>query len=237
MLEVTLPSAFLAGLLTFLAPCTLPLVPAYLAFLAGSAKPNESVVFKRALAFVLGFSTIIIGMGIFVSQLGRFVAEYRSVLLMVGGVLFAVFGASLLGLFQIPIQSKGLPASLHPHSNLAAYGLGVVFAFGWSPCVGPILGSIYVLAAQSGSSLFGTLLLTAFAIGHGVPFLFFAYFYEKSFKAIEFLSRYTEKINKGAGVILIVLGLFMIFGKYAYVVEFFRHILSGGWQEQIMNYL
>lgn len=237
MLEVTLPSAFLAGLLTFLAPCTLPLVPAYLAFLAGSAKPNESVVFKRALAFVLGFSTIVIGMGIFVSQLGRFVTQYRSVLIMVGGVLFTLFGASLLGLLRIPLKGKGLPASLHPHSNLAAFGLGVVFAFGWSPCVGPIMGSIYVLAAQSGSSLYGSLLLAGFAIGHGVPFLFFAYFYEKSFKAVDLLSRYTEKVNKWAGAILVVIGLFMIFGKYVYIVEFFRHLLGGNWQDSLMNYL
>jgi cytochrome c-type biogenesis protein len=237
MLEVTLPSAFLAGILTFLAPCTLPLVPAYLAFLAGSKKTNESVVFKRALFFILGFSSIIILMGLFVSQIGQFIVQYRSVLVMIGGLLFIIFGASLLNFFRIPINMSGMPTSMKPDSNLAAFGLGIVFAFGWSPCIGPILGSIYVLAAGSGSVFYGGLLLIAYAIGHGIPFLIFAYFYDKSFKMVSKLSAYTEKLNKVAGVILIVIGLFMLFGKYAVLVGFFKEFMSGGWQNSLMNYL
>lgn len=237
MLEVTLPSAFLAGILTFLAPCTLPLVPAYLAFLAGSKKTTDSVVFKRALFFILGFSSIIILMGLFVSEIGRFIVQYRSILIMIGGLLFVLFGASLLNFFRIPINMSGLPTSMKPDSNLAAYGLGIVFAFGWSPCIGPILGSIYVLAAGTGSVMYGGLLLFAYAIGHGIPFLIFAYFYDKSFKLVSRLSAYTEKLNKGAGVILVIIGLFMLFNQYAVLINFFKEILSGDWQQYIMNFI
>lgn len=235
MFEVTLPAAFLAGLITFLAPCTLPLVPAYIAFLAGNSKKDESVLVKRATSFVLGFSTIIIILGVFVSEVGRFVMTYRSTLVAVGGVLFIFFGISLLGIIKIPAASQRIPARLRPNSNFGAFVLGVVFAFGWSPCVGPILGSIYILAAQSESSLKGTMLLAAYALGHGAPFILFAYFYDKSTKTITFLSKYTEKINKGAGIILIIIGLFMLFGKYGVFLDLFRHLLNGGWQNKLMN--
>ncbi len=237
MLEVTLPSAFIAGILTFLAPCTLPLVPAYLAFLAGSAKAEESVVFKRAVYFISGFSLVIIMMGLFVAQIGKFVVQYRSLLVMAGGILFILFGASLLNLIRIPISMKGLPTFMKPDSNFAAFGLGIAFAFGWSPCIGPILGSIYFLAAESGSFMIGGLLLLTYAIGHGIPFLIFAYFYDKSFKTVSKLSLYIGKINKGAGVVLILIGLFMLLGKYAVFLDFFKNILDGNWQQSLMNYL
>ncbi len=237
MLEVSITSAFVAGLLTFLAPCTLPLIPAYIAFLAGNSKKEESVLVKRSISFVLGFSTLIITIGVFVSQIGRFVTANRGLLVMIGGGLFILFGISLLGLIKIPIDSSGLPAKLRPNSNFAAFMLGIVFAFGWSPCVGPILGSIYVLAAQSGSSLEGTLLLSAYALGHGLPFVLFAYFYDKSTKAVDILSKWTSKINKGAGLILIIIGLFMILGKYGVLLDFFNHIFNGSWQNSLLDYM
>lgn len=235
MFEVTLPAAFLAGLITFLAPCTLPLVPAYIAFLAGHSKKEESILVKRALSFVAGFSLVVVALGVFVSSLGRFVMTYRSILVAIGGALFILFGISLLGFIKIPAVSQNISPKLRPNSNFGAFLFGVIFAFGWSPCVGPILGSIYILAAQSESSLKGTMLLVAYAIGHGLPFVLFAYFYDKSARAINFLSKYTDKINKGAGVILVVIGLFMLLGKYAVFLDLFRHILNGGWQNSLMN--
>ncbi len=238
MLEVSLFSAFLAGFLTFLAPCTLPLVPAYLAFLAGGTGPaEESKVFQRALSFMAGFSAVIILLGVFVNQIGRYVATYRGVLTMAGGLLFVVFGLMLLGFIRIPMQTRGLPSYLRPTNNYIAAVLGVVFAFGWSPCVGPILGSIYVLAAQADTVLRGTLLLTLYALGHSLPFILLAYFYDKSFRVVSVLSRYSERISRGAGVLMIVIGLFMLFGQYGYLLSLFGKVIDGNWQEHLLNYL
>lgn len=238
MLEVSLFSAFLAGFLTFLAPCTLPLVPAYLAFLAsGTGKVDERKIFQRAIAFMTGFSLVIVLLGIFVNQLGRYVAAYRGELIMVGGLLFVVFGLSLLGIIKIPVQSRGMPAFLKPTSNFAAGLLGVLFAFGWSPCVGPILGSIYVLAAQADTAFRGTLLLVLYALGHSLPFILLAYFYERSFRVVALLAKYSERISRAAGIILVIIGLFMLFGQYGFLLSLFGKVIDGDWQQKLLNYL
>lgn len=238
MLEVSLFSAFLAGFLTFLAPCTLPLVPAYLAFLASeTGKVDEKKIFQRALAFMAGFSLVIVVMGVFVNHLGRYMAAYRGELIMVSGLLFSVFGLSLLGIIRIPVQSRGMPAFLRPTSGFATFLLGVLFAFGWSPCVGPILGSIYVLAAQAETALKGTLLLVLYAMGHSLPFILLAYFYERSFKVVAVLTKYSEKISRAAGIILVIIGLFMLFGQYGFLLSLFGKIIDGDWQQKLLNYL
>ncbi|HXK37538.1 MAG TPA: cytochrome c biogenesis CcdA family protein [Candidatus Paceibacterota bacterium] len=238
MLDVSLFSAFFAGLLTFLAPCTLPLVPAYLAFLASeTGKLDEKKIFQRALAFMVGFSSVIVLLGVFVNQLGRYIAAYRGELIMFGGLLFVLFGLTLLGVIKIPVRSAGMPAFLKPTSNFAVGLLGVVFAFGWSPCVGPILGSIYVLAAQADTVVRGTLLLVLYAVGHSLPFILLAYFYERSFKVVSVLSRYSEKISRGAGIILVIIGLFMLVGQYGFLLSIFGKFVDGDWQEKLLNYL
>lgn len=238
MLEVSLFSAFLAGFLTFLAPCTLPLVPAYLAFLASeTGKVDEKKIFQRALAFMTGFSLVIVLLGVFINHVGRYVAAYRGELIMVGGLLFVLFGLSLLGVIVIPVQSRGLPAFMKPTSALSVGILGALFAFGWSPCVGPILGSIYVLAAQADTVLWGTLLLVFYAIGHSLPFILLAYFYERSFKVVSVLAKYSEKISRAAGIILVIIGLFMLIGQYGFLLSLFGKVIDGNWQEKLLNYL
>ncbi len=237
MVDVTIFSAFLAGLVTFLAPCTLPLVPAYLAFLAGSETPERHQIVKKAFAFVSGFGSAIVILALFVSQIGRFVSQYRNILLSIGGILFMLFGLSLLRVFRIPLQSKGLPTFLAPTSHFAAFLLGFVFTFGWSPCVGPILGSIYVLAAQSGSVFLGTTLLLAYVLGHSIPFLLLAFFYERSFSIVKTLSRYTPYVNTFAGIVLVVIGFLMMIGKFGLVFGFFSWVFDGSWQDILTRFL
>lgn len=238
MLEVSLFSAFLAGFLTFLAPCTLPLVPAYLAFLASeTGKVDEKKIFQRAIAFMAGFSLVIVLLGVFVNHIGRYVAVYRGELIMFSGLLFVIFGLSLFGVIRIPVSGRGLPAFMKPTSNIAVGFLGVLFAFGWSPCVGPILGSIYVLAAQANTALWGTLLLVFYALGHSLPFILLAYFYERSFTVVAALSKYAEKISRAAGIILVIIGAFMLFGQYGFLLSLFGKLVDGDWQAKLLDYL
>ncbi len=237
MFEVALPSAFIAGIITFLAPCTLPLLPAYLAFLAGSSKKDEKVLTQRAISFISGFSLIVILLGVFVSSIGRFVTSHRNTLIMIGGILFIFFGLSLLNIINVINKQISIPVKFKPNSNYSAFLFGVIFSFGWSPCVGPILGSIYVLASSYDSFIKGLMLLFAYVLGHGIPFVLFAYFYERASKMVKILSKYTEAINKTAGAVLLIIGLFMIFGKYGTFIQFFMNIFNGGWQDKLLNFL
>ncbi len=238
MYEVSLVSAFFAGIITFLAPCTLPLVPGYIAFLAGNSKKDEKVLVKRSISFISGFSSVIILIGLFVSSIGKFINSNRSLLVAIGGVLFIFFGVYLLGLFRLPILERhSVKFKFKPTSNFSAFLFGVVFSFGWSPCFGPILGSIFVLSSQFDSVIKGFLLLFVYTLGHGIPFILFAYFYDKTNSAVKILSKYSEKINKGAAVFLIVIGLFMVFGKYSMFLDAFKDIFNGSWQNSLLDYM
>lgn len=178
-------SAFTAGVLMFLAPCTLPLVPAYLGFISGvSTKELEDKdkgaavrkrVFFNGLFFVLGFSVIFILFGVFAGIFGGSIGDFRIWLGRIGGVLVVLFGLSMLGIFKLPFFSRGaafrIPAFLQVGKFSSSFIIGAAFAFGWTPCVGPILASILLLASTKASALMGGLLLAIFSLGLAVPFI------------------------------------------------------------------
>ena len=224
MLDISVISAFIGGLLTFLAPCTLPLIPAYLAFIGGSVsteKKHGSVrrgLLLNALAFVLGFSVIFILFGMASGAVGTYLVLYRKLLAQIGGVVVLLFGISMLGFFTLPSLSATwggfIPKWLKPGTLKGSFLLGLLFALGWSPCLGPILGTIYILAITKGTILSGGALLFVYALGLAIPFLFVAFLYGSAWTYVPTLSKYLPIISKIGAVLLIVIGILLIIGQF-----------------------
>jgi cytochrome c-type biogenesis protein len=215
--------ALLAGLLSFLSPCVLPIVPPYLAYMGGISMGEMTAggaarrrVILPALFFVLGLSTIFLLLGFTASAFGTFVLQNQMLLAQVSGVIVIIFGLHFLGVFRIPILDREmrLDAGERGGSALGAYVLGLAFAFGWTPCIGPQLGAILSLAAQEGSTQRGTLLLGVYALGLGLPFLLAAIFVERSIGLMQRIKPYMRLIERLMGGLLILVGLALLTGAF-----------------------
>jgi cytochrome c-type biogenesis protein len=219
MIDISVVSAFLAGLLTFLAPCTLPILPGFISFLAGAHKDESKWhSFMIAVGFAAGFSVVFIMLGILTGIFGTFFIGHRTVISQVGGIIIIIFGLSMLGL---PLLTKLPSIILHrvpraaPKGVLQSVVFGTVFALSWSPCLGPVLGTILILATTKGGALNGALLLFVFSLGYTLPFLVLAGFLDSLKQKIASLSIYTPMINKVGGVLVVIVGLSFVFGNYA----------------------
>jgi cytochrome c-type biogenesis protein len=248
MLDVSFLSALLGGLLTFLAPCTLPLIPAYIGFLGGSSsgsgKLHDSAALRRrihvnALLFVLGFSLIFILFGLVSGTLGKFLILHRAVISSLGGIFVIGFGLIMLGYIPFPnlFARVGLPPWLHPGKPFSAFLLGLLFALGWSPCLGPILGTILLLAGASGTALYGGYLLAVYSLGLAIPFLLVAFLYGSAFTYIAPLARYLPIIEKCAGIFLILIGVLLLIGDFGLLNVWFTDTLSWDWYENLMYFM
>ena len=181
MLNVSLPAAALGGLISFLSPCVLPLVPPYLSFLAGTtfeelARGDDRAVRRRALwaalLFVAGFTTVFVLLGATASALGQFVRQYLTVLSTVAGIAIIVMGLHFLGIFRVGLLYREARVNVEKPVGLwGAYVMGLAFAFGWTPCIGPILASILAVAGSETSVAQGALLLAVYSVGLGLPFI------------------------------------------------------------------
>ena len=221
--SVGLAAAFAAGLLSFLSPCVLPLIPAYLSFMTGMssaelADPDRRTarVMVPALLFVLGFSFVFVALGASASVLGGFVVQYRSVLEKVGGLLVIGFGMLMLGIVKVPWlygEARADMSSARAFGKAAAFVMGMAFAAGWTPCVGPILGTILGLASASGSVGQGALLLVAYSVGLGLPFLAVALLFDRATPLLRWLNRHSLVVNRAAGTVLIAIGLLILTGR------------------------
>ncbi len=223
-------SAFIAGVLTFFAPCTLPLVPAFLGIISGAriedlknpeiAKTVRWRIFKNAVFYVLGFSLVFISFGVAFSYLGTLFV-IQELLEKVGGLLIIAFGLVLLGWLRIPWLSSekqiAVPRLFHNVSLANSFLLGAIFALGWSPCIGPLLGSILLLASTSGTVFEGTFLLVVFSIGLGLPFLITSLLIGKAFTAFGRWGSILSVLNKVAGIFLVVIGFLLISGNFSLV--------------------
>jgi cytochrome c-type biogenesis protein len=214
--------ALLAGVLSFLSPCVLPIVPPYLAYMGGISVGEMKDGSQRyrvilpALFFVMGLSTVFLVLGFTASAFGAFVLNNQVLLARISGVIVIIFGLHFLGIFNIPLLHREMrvDAGDRGGSALGAYVLGLAFAFGWTPCIGPQLGAILSLAAQEGSMERGTLLLGVYALGLGLPFLLAAVFIEKSMHLMAKLKRYMKLIERLMGGLLIVVGLALVTGAF-----------------------
>jgi len=215
--------ALLAGVLSFLSPCVLPIVPPYLAYMGGvsvtdmeEAKARRSTLLAAAF-FVLGLSTIFLLLGLAASALGRALLQYQDWFLIIAGVTVMIFGAHFIGIFRIPFLDREarLEAGDQGGSALGAYLLGLAFAFGWTPCLGPILSAILGLAASEADLAKGTTLLAAYALGLGVPFLLVAAFFPRLTGAMAWMKRNLDRIERTSGLLLWTVGLMMLTGQFS----------------------
>lgn len=216
--------AGLAGFLSFLSPCVLPIVPPYLAYMSGvSLRDMEGSAARRgpvllaASFFVLGLSTVFLILGLAASALGRALLQYQDWFVIGAGAVIMIFGLHFIGIFRIGFMDREarLDAGDQGGSAFGAYLLGLAFAFGWTPCLGPILGAILSMAASQADIHRGLLLLAGYAVGLGIPFLLVAAFFPALKGPMAFLRRHLDRIEKVSGLLLWTVGLMMLTGQFA----------------------
>ena len=215
--------AFVAGLISFLSPCVLPIVPPYIAYMSGVAlteienrKGRQKIVFT-ALFFVLGLSTVFIFLGFSASAIGAIFFEYQTLLNTIAGLVIMLFGLHFLGIYRLQLLDREARFEVENYQGtvFGSYVLGLAFAFGWTPCIGPQLGAILSLAASNGSIVKGTVLLAFYAMGLGIPFLIFAIFINRLEGFLKFFKQYFKIIERIMGLLLWTVGLLMLTGGFS----------------------
>jgi len=218
---VSFSAVFIAGLLTFLSPCILPLVPAYISYITGVSfdelKGAESrLIRKKALVhslfFVLGFSLVFIALGASATRLGTFLVQYRTAITKVGGALVIIFGLYLMGVFRLSFfdRERKITFKLRKGSKFGAFLLGVTFAAAWTPCIGPILGSILTLAATKETVLQGVGLLGVYSLGIAVPFIISAFLINTFLSYFAVFKKYMPYVRFICGLLLVIMGLLLL---------------------------
>ena len=226
-MDVSYGGSFLAGLLSFLSPCVLPLVPPYLCFLAGTTfqalehqgDDTDRAALARvrwtALAFVLGFSTVFVSMGATASAVGQLIAEYHPVLAKIAGVIIILLGLQFLGVFRIGFLQRDarFDGPKKPMGVVGAYVVGLAFAFGWTPCVGPVLAAILMVAATGDGPWSGAGLLAVYSAGIGLPFLGAAFAVGPFLGFMKRFRRHLGVVEKVMGLLLIATGILFVTGS------------------------
>lgn len=219
-MDVSPFGALFAGLLSFLSPCVLPLVPAYLAVLTAGGEGRWRAVWRAAL-FILGFTSVFILLGLAASTLGGLLRAHRPLLGRIGGVAVILLGLHQLGILRLaPLYRErrlGMPSG---GSAPAALVIGMVFALGWTPCLGPVLGSILMLAGVKGGALQGAILLAAYSLGLALPFLAAALSLDTLRNRLRVLVRYTRYFEMAGGILLVILGLLLACGWLGILARF-----------------
>jgi cytochrome c-type biogenesis protein len=215
-------TAFAAGVISFLSPCVLPLVPGYVSFVAGSsledlrdgAAPRVPALLLAA-TFVLGFSAVFVAFGASATALGTLLLSYKVQLGMIAGVVVTLFGLHLLGLTPLRLMNQEVRFHVETSGGRAAgaFLLGIAFAFGWTPCIGPVLGAILTLGASTGDVAKGATLLAVYSLGLGLPFLLAALFTGALLGRLRVLGRAGRNLQRAAGGLLVAMGLLMVTGQ------------------------
>ena len=205
--------AFLEGIITFISPCLLPMLPIYLSYFAGGGEQNTRRTLTAAAGFVTGFTALFVAMGALAGTLGSFVARHQTVVNLVCGLIVIFFGLNFLGVIKVTLFRGSRHAVQTGNMNFfSALVFGMVFSVGWTPCVGAFLGSALALASQQGNVVGGMLMLLAYSLGLGVPFLLSALLIDRLKTAFDWIKRHYDIINKVCGGFLILVGLLMATG-------------------------
>ncbi|MEO5679191.1 MAG: cytochrome c biogenesis protein CcdA [Acidimicrobiales bacterium] len=255
LLAVSLPSAlapgmviaFLAGALSFLSPCVLPLVPSYLSLMSGvgaselavATKVDQRRLLRSTLLFVAGYSAVFTALGALASTVGGFLFDHKLGLQKVSGVLIVVMGLAIAGLVRPAVFDRERRFHVSP-SALGSYAppvMGAAFAFGWSPCIGPVLGAILGLAAQSASLGRGVLLLLAYSAGLGVPFVASGVAFGRLTGAFSWVKRHFGVINLVSGLLLAGFGLLLLTGSVTDVVRWLQDVMRALGLDTLANSL
>ncbi|HZE26976.1 MAG TPA: cytochrome c biogenesis protein CcdA [Terriglobales bacterium] len=235
MSSLPLPlAAFFAGLISFLSPCVLPLVPGYVSLISGAGveelKAHDGQLFRKVMlnsaAFILGFSIVFIALGAISTEVGQILRFYKSTLARVAGVVIIVFGLHLTGIFKI--KALYTDARLHRvqggSTPWGAFVIGFAFAFGWTPCVGPILAVILGLAAAQDSVLKGIFLLAIYSLGLAVPFLLTSLGIGRFLKFYSRFRSHMHALEVASGALLIALGVLLVFGRFTLLASYFSFL-------------
>lgn len=230
MFDVNLPVAFGAGLVSFFAPCVVPLLPAYVGYVTGvSVKDLKDKGYEKfrkqmllsSIFYILGFSVVFVLLGTAVASLGAVFRTYDHVIQRVGGLIILILGLEFAGLLNFPFLARtrqfALPAWVNKLGELRAFVIGLIFATAWTPCVGAVLGSILALAAVSGTAVRGATLLFVYSLGISLPFLVVSMTLVAAPKYLSFINKHVGKISMVAGIILAILGLLLLTDTYKYL--------------------
>jgi cytochrome c-type biogenesis protein len=235
--EVTLLAAFAAGFLSFVSPCVLPLIPGYISFVSGvsveemrgDAAPATSrlQVFLTSLAFVIGFSIVFVLLGASATAIGKFMFAKLPLLSKIAGVILIIFGLHTMGVFRIAFleAEKRVHSQRKPAGPLGAMLVGVAFAFGWTPCIGPILGGILAIAGSKNTVAEGITLLAVYSLGLGIPFLITSLAINQFFGAAKRIRRYYHAIELVSGALLIAIGVLIISGQLTIITRYLQPYL------------
>ncbi len=251
-----IPSAFIAGVLMFLAPCTLPIIPGYLVFIAAvpvtplsnsphSARENNVKrrrrILKNALFFVLGFSIIFILLGTFAATLGSLLGSYRDFLSRASGGMIILFGLMMLNFIRLPFVGgewhAKIPSFLTVGRSESSFLIGALFALGWSPCIGPILGTILLFASNATTIAQGALLLGVFSLGLGVPFILTALLIDTAATQFGKWNKVITILSIMGGLLLVLFGVLILFGLMGAAVAWVAQIFEIVGYDRLYNYL
>ena len=205
--------SFLEGIVTFISPCLLPMLPIYISYFAGGSERSTGKTLRCAFGFVLGFTAVFVAMGALAGTVGSFLVRYQTVVNLVLGGIVILFGLNYLGVLNLNLF-KGMSGNVKTADMnfLSAFLFGIVFSVGWTPCVGVFLGSALMLASQQGSALVGTMMLLCYSAGLGVPFLVSAVLIDQLKGAFSFIKRNYAVVNKICGSLLVAVGVLMATG-------------------------
>ncbi len=205
--------SFLEGMITFISPCLLPMLPIYISYFAGGGERSAKKTLTGALGFVIGFTVVFTAMGALAGTLGSFLKERQTAVNLISGLVVVFFGLNFLGVFKLHLFT-GSQKSVDT-KNMGFFStmlFGVIFSLGWTPCVGAFLGSALALASQQGSVFAGTLMLLSYSLGLGIPFIFSALLIDNLKSTFDWIKRNYHIINTVSGILLVVIGILMMTG-------------------------
>ena len=205
--------SFLEGIITFISPCLLPMIPIYVSYFAGGGQRETKKTLKCAMGFVLGFTIVFVALGALAGTVGSFLMRYQTVVNIVSGLVVILFGLNFIGVLHLNLF-KGNQSNFQAKELgfFSAMIFGLVFSVGWTPCVGTFLGSALLLASQQGHVVTGVLMLLAYSAGLGIPFILSAVLIDKLKCAFTFIKKHYDIVNRVCGVLLIVIGILMATG-------------------------
>ena len=209
--------AFLEGIITFISPCLLPMIPLYISYFAGGKERNTKKTIKNALGFIFGFTIVFVLMGALAGTFGQLLNEYKRVVDVVTGLIVIFFGLNFLGVFKLNLFKGSKKAKTENLGFFSSMVFGIVFSIGWTPCVGAFLGSALMMAASQAQATEGIIMLLLYSLGLGIPFFISAILIDKLRGAFTFIKKHYKVINTVCGSLLVLVGVLMatgLFGKF-----------------------
>lgn len=205
--------SFLEGIITFISPCLLPMIPIYISYFAGGGQRSTKKTLSCAIGFILGFTILFVAMGALAGTIGRVLNEYQLVVNIITGAIVIVFGLNYLGVFKVALfRGNKFSVDTSNMSFVSALLFGIIFSIGWTPCVGAFLGSALMLASQQGHVLEGMIMLLVYSLGLGIPFLISSILVDKLKSTFDWIKRHYNIINKICGIFLVIIGVLMATG-------------------------